>query len=54
MVPTDDDRSQFWFFYISVQAEDRKVVLIALSCTSCYGTHGLCPGAIYSLYGKSL
>lgn len=28
-------------------------MLLALSCTSCHGTHGLSPGAIPTLYGKS-
>jgi sulfide dehydrogenase cytochrome subunit len=44
----------FGGFYISVQAEDRKGALLALSCTSCHGTHGLSPGAMPTLYGKSL
>ena len=46
--------ASFGGFYISVQAEDRKGVLLALSCTSCHGTHGLSPGAMPTLYGKSL
>ena len=41
-------------FYISEKAEDRKGVLLALSCTSCHGTNGISPGAMPTLYGKSL
>ena len=40
-------------FSLSVQAEDIKGKLLALSCTSCHGTHGLSPGAMPTLYGKS-
>ena len=40
-------------FSMMVQAEDKKGKLLALSCTSCHGTHGLSPGAMPTLYGKS-
>ena len=37
--------ANFRCFYISVKAEDRKGVLLALSCKSCHGNPGLSPGA---------
>jgi sulfide dehydrogenase cytochrome subunit len=45
--------ANFGCFYISVQAEDQKGVLLALSCTSCHGTHGLSTGAMPTMYGKA-
>ena len=38
----------------SLQAVDQNGMLLALSCTSCHGTHGLSPGAMPTLYGKSM
>ena len=46
--------TDFGGFSMSAQAEDPKGELLALSCTSCHGTHGLSPGAMPTLYGKSL
>ena len=37
-----------------LQAVDQNGMLLALSCTSCHGTHGLSPGAMPTLYGKSM
>ena len=41
-------------FLSPVLAKDQKGELLALSCTSCHGTYGLSPGAMPTLYGKSM
>ena len=46
--------SLFGGFSLLAQAEDQKGEMLALSCTSCHGTHGLSPGAMPTLFGKSL
>ena len=46
--------SVFSSFSISVLADDQKGKLLALSCTSCHGTNGLSPGAMPTLFGKTM